>query len=291
MSLKTHSILIACFLALVQTSCVVHSLNETLPEQVAPLEGYGSLDKFPFREAWYGMYFKEDKIGYSHFKIEPSGDHFSLTSRAAMRLATAKKTNEVQMKERVLIRPDLTLIGFQSVARDNGEVQRMTGKVTGDRLLVEIKAGDRTENREYPIQGQILYQQTISLMPALKGLRDGATYSFAVFNPGTGTIDRVEQQVFLVRQSPGPKEAVWKVKTDVGDGGALSPKQRPGQDKTHPQVKSNFERSKVSSWLDKKGLTVLEQDRDGYLITLLEDKSVAEGFDSGNEAGKDLSLD
>jgi hypothetical protein len=291
MTRNTHTILIACLWALIQTSCIVHSLTETGPEQVAPMEGYGVLDKFAFREAWYGMYFKEDKIGYSHFKIEPSGDHFALTSDAAMRLATPKKTDEIQMKERVVVRPDLSLMGFQSAVRKNGEVQRMTGKVDGDRLVIEINSGGRTESHQFPIEGKIFYQQTISLIPALKGLRDGATYSFAAFNPGTGAIDKVEQQVFLVRGSPGPKGAVWKLKTDIDGSGTSSRKPLPGQDKARSQAKNNFERTKVSSWLDQRGLTVLEKDRDGSLITLLQDKSVAEDFAAGNGSEKDLTLD
>ena len=291
MTRKTQTILIACFWALAQTSCVLHSLTETRSEEVSPLQGYGALDKFPFREAWYGTYFKEDKVGYSHFKIEPSGDHFSITSDSLMRLATPKKTDEIQMKERVLVRADLTVLGFQSAVRKNGEVERMTGKVEENRLVVEINSGGRTESHQFPIEGKIFYQQTISLMPALKGLRDGATYSFAAFNPGTGAIDKVEQQVFLVRGSPGPKGAVWKVKTDIGEPGTLSRKPRPDEDKTRRQAKNDIEKSKVSSWLDKTGLTVLEKALDGYLITMLEDKSVAEGFAAEKGAGKDLVLD
>jgi len=64
------------------------------------VEGYVTLDKLPFHEAWYGMYFQEDKIGYSHFKIEPSGDLFNITTDSLMRLKANKKTSEVGLKEK-----------------------------------------------------------------------------------------------------------------------------------------------------------------------------------------------
>src|SRR5271157_4415619 len=95
-----------------QSSCVLHSFQETPPEPVAPVEGYATLNKLPFREAWYGMYFQEDKIGYSHFKIEPSGDVFDITSESLMRLKANNKTREIGLKEKVKVKPDLTMISF-----------------------------------------------------------------------------------------------------------------------------------------------------------------------------------
>ena len=64
-------------LILTQTSCALHSLTENASEVATPISGYVTVGKLPFQEAWYGVYFLEDKVGYSHVKIEPSDQNFS----------------------------------------------------------------------------------------------------------------------------------------------------------------------------------------------------------------------
>jgi hypothetical protein len=247
-------------------SCSFHSVVSSKPDPIVPLKGYGTLDKFPFREAWYGMYFKEDKIGYSHYLIEPSGEDFIVSSDSLMRLTAMQKTNEVTMKEKVKVRPDLTLIDFQSVSRMNGKDLKMTGRNSGDRFKLEIDLDGEKVNQEYPVEGPLYHSSAISLMPALKGLKNGQTLSFKVFNAEKRGMEPVEQYISMVQGEPGPNGAVW-------------------------QVKNTYGRSPVLSWLDKKGLTVLEKALDGALITMLEDRSTAERFLTQKTTGKDLVLD
>jgi len=212
------------------------------------------------------MYFKEDKVGYSHFKIEPSAGNFAIVSDSTMRLTAMKKTNEVRMKERTLVRPDLTMISFQSAVRMNDKDLHMTGRYDGNRFLVDMTVEGQTLKKEYPLDDKVYHSSAISLMPALRGLREGGTTSFAVFNVERQGVEKVEQLVSSVKGPPGPGGAVWKVKSDLG-------------------------RSQVVSYLNKSGLTVFEKTLDGALITIIEDKSTAEAFMSKKGQGKDLALD
>jgi hypothetical protein len=247
-------------------SCTLHALREDKPEPVAPLEGYGTLDKFPFREAWYGTYFQEDKIGYSHFKIEPSGRNYEISSDSVIRLTAMKKTNEIKLKEAVTVRPDLTLVAFLSSVHMNGKDLRMTGETRSDRLSLDIRVEGETSHHEYPFEGNIYHTSAISLLPAMRGLKDGANHSFSVFNAEKQGVQKVDQQVLQVRGDPGPQDAVW-------------------------QVKNTYGRSVVQSWLNRQGLTVLEKGLEGSLITVLEDEGTAKKFLESKTAGKDLILD
>jgi hypothetical protein len=231
-----------------------------------PVKGYGTLANVPFREGWYGMYFQEDKVGYSHFKIEPSGRNFKIASDSVMRLTALKKTNEITMKEKLMVRPDLTLISFESLVRMNGKDLRMIGRVEGNRFHVDLSVDGEQVNRQYPIKGPIYHSSAISLMPAIKGLEEGRTYSFPVFNPEKQGVEKVDQQVFKVVGKPGPHGAVWKVKNLYG-------------------------RSLVYSWLDRKGLTVLEKALEGSLVTMLEDRATARNILEKKGPGRDLVLD
>jgi Transglutaminase-like superfamily len=253
-------------LILTQTSCALHSFTENASEVATPTSGYVTIGKLPFREAWYGVYFLEDKVGYSHFKIEPSDQNFSISTDSIMRLTALKKVNEVKMKERVVVRPDLTMISFQSVTRMNGEDMTMVGRTEGERFLVEITAVGEKRNHEYRLNGKVYHSSAISLIPALRGLKEGQTYTFDVFDAGERGIKKVDQEISRVKGPAGPNGAVWKVKNKYG-------------------------RSLVDSWLDKKGLTVLEKAQNGALITMLEDESTAQKFVDQKAPGKDLALD
>ena len=139
-----------------QSSCVFHSLQETPPEPVAPAEGYATLNKLPFREAWYGMYFQEDKIGYSHFKIEPSGDIFNITTDSLMRLKANNKTSEIGLKEKVKVKPDLTMISFESRVTMNDKTLEMTGKTEGQRFIVDMQVEGEKRNQSIPDRKQFV---------------------------------------------------------------------------------------------------------------------------------------
>jgi len=249
-----------------QSSCVLHSIQETPPAPVAPAEGYATLDKLPFQEGWYGMYFQEDKVGYSHFKIEPTGQNFNISTDSLMRLKAIKKISEIGMKETVTVRPDLTMISFESRMTMNNKTLDMKGKTEGKRFLVEMQVEGEKLNREYPIDDALYHSSAISLMPALKGLKDGEKRSFPVFNSESQAVEQVEQNLSSVKNAPGPSGAVWSVKNNLG-------------------------RSTVQSWLNKSGLTVLEKALDGSLITILEDENSAKRFIEKKTANKDMILD
>jgi len=266
MAVTTHIIAILFISATCLSSCSFHSLSESKPEAVAPAKGYCTLDKFPFREAWYGMYFREDKIGFSHYKIQPTGADFIINNDSFMRLTAMKKTNEVRMKERVRVRPDLTLIDFESSVHMNGKDLKMTGKNEGKRLTLAIQVDGGKTNQEFPVEGKLYHSSAISLMPALQGLKEGETLSFKVFNSEKQGMEPVEQHISMAQGDRGPNGAVW-------------------------QVKNTYGRSPVHSWLDRKGLTVLEKALDGALITVLEDQPKAERFLTEKTTAKDLILD
>jgi hypothetical protein len=239
--------------ALSQSSCFMRTLSDLRAESVAPTEGYQSLDKFPFKEAWYGQYFQEEKVGYSHFKIEPSGENFTIVNEALIRLTAMQKTNEIEMKEKVVVRPDLSMISFESDVRQNDKKMHVAGQIKGDIFVVEAAVAGEKLNREFPFEDKLYHPSGASLMPALKGLKDAAVHKFVMFKPEEMRTVQVEQLVMSVKGDPGPQGAVWKVKNTFGN-------------------------TETSSWLNKAGLTTIDKSKDGALITVLEDEATARKF-------------
>jgi hypothetical protein len=252
--------------ALTQSSCFLRSFSEVRPAPAAPPQGYESLANLSFKEAWYGTYLQEDKISYSHLKIEPAGANFAISHEALMRLTAMKKTNEIDVKDRIVVRPDLTMISFEYDERRNDKKMRMTGKTQGDKFVVEVTVGTEKLYREFPLEGKLYHPTTVGLIPALKGLKDGATHKFAIFKPEELRIEQAEQLVSSVKGDPGPQGAVWK-------------------------VQNSFGKTEVASWLNKQGQVVIEKALDGKLITVLEDEEAAKKFAEKKTPTKDLALD
>lgn len=235
-------------------------------QAINPIHGYGTLARLPFREAWYGMYFQEDKIGYSHFRIEPTENRFIIHIDSLIRLTALKKTQQISMRQRVVVQEDLTLVALQSTLRINDEERRVNGIVRNNRLSVDVSVGKDKQHLELPLNDKIFHATAVSLMAPLKGLRDGATYIFYVFNEEVGRIEKVEQRVSQVHGQPGLGGAVWKVSTAIG-------------------------KQTSQCWMDKKGLTVLDQGPDGSLITILEDENTAKDFLAQKRQSRDMALE
>ncbi len=266
MTKSLHLGITICLLALMHNACVFRSVLRDKPGPAVAVKGCGTIDKLPFKEAWYGTYFQEDKVGYSHFKIEPAGENFSISTDSVMRLTALKKTNEISMNEKVKVRPDLTMIGFESSVNMNGKDLKMTGKTEGDAFVVNINIEGEELTRKYPVDDKLFHSSAISLMPALKGIKEGKRYAFNVFNAEKQGVEKVELEISKVKGSPGPNDAVWKVKNRLG-------------------------RSQINSWLNRNGLTVLEKALKGALITMLENEETAQDILKKKSSGKDLILD
>lgn len=260
--LKSLLVILLC----ISNSFCVFRLNNEDSASIKNLDGYGHLGKFGFKEAWYGIYFQEDKVGYSHFRIEPSGDNFVIHSDSVMRLTALKKTNQIKMEEKVFVKPDLTLLSFESLVEMNDKSLEVKGRNESGKLSVNMTASGEKIERTYDVDGALYHSSAISLMPALRGLSEGASSSFTVFNPEKQTMETVDQLITKVSGAPGPNDAVWKARNKLGA-------------------------AVVNSWLNRKGLTVLEKALDGSLITVLEDESLARDFLNKKAQQKDLILD
>jgi hypothetical protein len=231
-----------------------------------PAAAVRSLAQAPFKDNWYGIYFQDEKVGYSHFSVRADGPRFRVVSDSALKLTTLKETNEVSMSESVLVRPDLTLQSFESRVLMNGKEMKVSGVVEGATLRVTLEADGERLERGHPFRSPLYYSSCASLLPALRGLKDGASYEFRVFNPERQRVETVKQEIFAVAGGPGPHNAVWRVNSAHG-------------------------RTVINTWLNADGLPVMEKGRDGALITVLEDESSAKKFKQSGVPGKDLALD
>lgn len=234
-------------------ACSFHSLRESRPDSALPKYGYKSLDHFPFREAWYGIYYEDVKIGYSHFKIDRGEKDFVIAFDSVVRLKIGRETKEIDLKESVHVKPDLALVSFESMVVMHNKKMEMRGVVKDSRLEVQLAVAEEVIRREYDFPGTLYHSSALSLMPALRGIRDGQTYTFLTFNAEKQEVQKVEQTISSVKEAPGPKNSVWKVRTVSG-------------------------KSIIHSWLNKEGLPIIDKGSSEPIITFLEDETSAKNF-------------
>jgi hypothetical protein len=248
-------ILLCIGVALTQSSCFVLSMTDVKTDPVAPAKGYRSLAKFPFKEAWYGIYSRYEKVGYSHFKIEPSGKNFVIINDELIRLAGMRKTNEQELKENVLVRPDLSMVSFKFDKRINDQTAHCTGKPKGDKFVIEAEAAGKKIEREYPLKGKMYHPSGVALIPAIRGLRNAAVYKLTEFSTEALCPAPIEELVISVNGAPGPHDAIWRLKTTIG-------------------------KTEVFTWLNKSGLPVFSKTTNNGVafMSVLEDKSTARNF-------------
>jgi hypothetical protein len=86
------------------------------------------------------------------------------------------------------------MVSFQSVTRTNEEDITMVGRTEGERFLVDITAAGEKRSHEYRLSGKVYHSSAISLIPALRGLKEGQTYTFDVFDAGERGIKKVDQR-------------------------------------------------------------------------------------------------
>jgi hypothetical protein len=170
------------------------------------------------------------------------------------------------MKEQVLVKPDLTLIYFDTSATMRNRKLKMTGKVRDKQLVVFIDIEGEKLERQIDIPERIYHASAVELMPALKGLRDGAKYSFKVFNPEKQKLANIEQSIRKVKKGLGPEDAAWHVKV-------------------------KYDKAEVDAWLNHEGQTILSKSSGGAIVSKLEDKEKAMAASKGEGEGSDIFRD
>ncbi len=254
-------------MAALQGSCVLLSMTrKDQPDSVEPVTGCGTVAKLPFKEGWYGTYFQEERIGYSHFKIVPAGNNFEIDTDSLIRLKTMKKIKEIRTADKTVIKPDLSLVSFNSSVAQDTKLLLIAARVEAGKLLANFESEGERIHREVPLTGPIFSSAATGLMPALKGLRNGASYKFKVFKPEKQDIVECTQEISQVQGRPGPHDAVWK-------------------------ITNTFPDAAVSSWHDRQGQCVLEKAMDGALIVMAEDEKAAQKFIDAGTPTKDVALD
>lgn len=235
------------------------------PDRPPPRYGLSGL---PVSEYWTGIVFNGRKIGFSHFVVTPVAgeeDRFEIRSEAVLHVKFLMMEKNVTLRSRDLVDGDLRLHRFEYDYIMDGNRLRLTGSLEGDILKV-VRASDGVSSVEELNAEGILYPASgIYLYPLLKGLEVGRRYEYRIYDGETQSIETVQQEIQAYQSS------------DFFAGEAY-------------RMRTSFHGQEVSTWLDGRGLPVLERALGGVLVSGLEPEQEARKYLVESTLNRDESL-
>lgn len=210
----------------------------------------------PEQEYWTGVVFNGGKIGFTHFTIRPSTREkglFEITSRAFMRFRFLMVDKSLSMASWDLVDKDLRLKRFSYECTIDGSLLRISGSVEGGTLTVAKSSADTKTEEETAVRGDLYPGSVIYLYPLLNGLKTGQRYTYKVYDSETQGISDVSQEILAYQKS------------DLFTGNAY-------------KIRTRYQGQEIDTWLDEKGLPVLEIALHGVLISGLENEEQARRY-------------
>jgi hypothetical protein len=227
----------------------------------------------PSQEYWTGIVFSGDKIGFSHFRLDPAGgtqDNFEISSEAVFSFRFLMMQKKFFLKSSDIVGRDLSLQRFEYDYDIDGSLMHQSGGIKGKELIVTTGSSGRELTEKLPFEGKVYPASIVYLYPAIHGLEVGRTYEYLVFDGETRSISPAKQEILAYEES------------DLFEGRAF-------------KIRTVLHGEEVTSWVDEKGRPMLETALGGVIVSGLESESRAKQYLAGaainkNETVLDFSL-
>jgi len=222
-----------------------------------------SLASLPQPEYWTGVVFNGAKVGFSHTRVAPAGDLWELQGEAVLRFRFLGYEKRVQVRSLDTVDGNAHLVRFSYHYLLDDTEQDVSGEVREGRLRYRVStAGRPPENGEEMLSGNLYPSGALGLLPVLEGLRVGREFQWLVFNGETRGIDRAQQRILAYEASDLFPGNAFKVQTDMLG--------------LH-----------TTTWIDERGLPVLELGLNGVIVSALEEEHTAKSYLASAALNKD----
>ena len=215
-----------------------------------------TLADLPIKEYWTGLVFNGEKIGFTRFNLSSAANtagRYDLTAECVMLFQFLGYKKRIELKSYDQIREDLTLVKFDYDYNLDGNRVNIQGEHKNGILHVTVDSrGEKTDQR-FQLDTPLYPTSSILLYPVVHGLEKGRHYSYHVYSGETRSIHPVDQQVSNYEES------------ELFQGKAF-------------RVKTRLQGQTVTTWIDHRGLPVLEMSLNGVIIAALENKKRAEEY-------------
>jgi len=244
---------------------LVTVLLTMLPSLQAFAASLPQLEKLPVGERWFGLFFNDERAGFSCVKIRKERSGYELHSDSGVKMSSFAFSRKATIRETYNVNPDLTLRSFAVDQIIDGKEMVLKGETSPAGVkTVEDSAGSRKE-RFLKAKGVVYPPMAMNLIPLLKGAEPGRVYGVSMLDPEAIKIKKVKITVI------GP-ETVGGTKTI--------------------HLRNDLYPVDNDIWIDYEGNTIRESVRDGWIVTQFEgEKTVRKYIAMSAVAKKDFIID
>lgn len=226
-----------------------------------------SLASLPQPEYWTGVVFNGAKVGFSHTRVSSAGGGlYELHGEAVLRFRFLGYEKRVQIRSHDTVDANARLVRFAYHYVLDSTEQDVSGEVREGKIRYKISTGGRpAEERENVTAESVYPSGALGLLPVLEGLSVGREFQWLIFNGETQGIDQARQRILAYEASDLFEGRAFKVQTDM-----------LGLHST--------------TWIDERGLPVLELGLNGVIVSALEEERTAKSYLTSAALNKDEVL-
>ncbi len=195
------------------------------------------------REEWMGMYWGEDKVGYTVSRIKRARDGYQINEQAVMDLTVMGTAQRIDTEITSLLDNTFTLRSFSYRMLSNLFNFAAEGKVSGSRLQLVLTSGAGTKRTDMELTETPCLAGSLKPLVLADGLSVGKQLRYSVFDPAT--------------MASVPVDIVVEGKEQLDVRGASIECYR---------LRSTFKGITVRSWIDQEGNTMREESPLGLLL-------------------------
>ena len=227
---------------LVQRSCVAAASGSVATD----LARYGTSAE------WRGVYYRNEKIGFTVSQTIPAGEGFELQEDGRLQMSLLGARNVVSIRTRARVDKDFAVQSFDFSLDPGTGGTTVSGTVDGRTLHLVVSTASGTHEEDRVLADTPVLSLNLARRLADAGLRPGARYTWSIFDPAT------------LGNSP--------ITVDVG-ARELVPVNR----RRLPafRVDADYAGLKTTSWITDTGQIVLEKSPMGFQ-TVLETQAEAQ---------------
>ena len=115
---------------------------------------------------WYSVLFSNQKIGFTHQKIEEGKDGYRVTSRAVIRLTVAGEVSDLSYYQTFHLDKDRRVLGFTVVQKVAGQRQKTIGEVLGGKIVMTVIGAGGSQKIVKDAPHDLAFVETLSFSMA-----------------------------------------------------------------------------------------------------------------------------
>ncbi len=141
----------------------------------------------PFKEQWMGIYYEDEKVGYSNTIVNKSGGSrdpgYTVRNTTYMALMFVDNPIKVHFEGVLRTDEDFRMRNFRSTIRSVGHKIRIDGRMEEDTLFLEVLSGNKVFRKKEKVGKDINLSNSLTPLLYLPNLEVGVTYSLNILDP------------------------------------------------------------------------------------------------------------